>query len=157
MFHSDESLLAMRDIVYRYRQESRQAASAGAFSAAVTILGAAIEGTLALRCLKSEKKAKSIARQLVGKAKLHNPDDVMKWSFDNLVNVCDKAGWLSPINRTFAVVQTAALVSVVRKMRNLVHPGKAVREIPWSEIGQAEYDYCVTIDETISAVLKKQI
>ena len=64
IFHADEYFLAVRDIVVQYEKEARQAAIAGAYSVAVTSLGAGLEGLLLIRCLRSPKKAARIAKDL---------------------------------------------------------------------------------------------
>src|SRR5260370_38509814 len=50
-FHHDELVPALRDIVVRYEEDARRAAAAGAYSAAVTLLAAGVEGLHVLRCL----------------------------------------------------------------------------------------------------------
>lgn len=46
LHHDDEPIEALRDIVLRHERDASRAASAGAFHAAITSLGAAVEGLL---------------------------------------------------------------------------------------------------------------
>ncbi len=81
VFHPDEFAPAVRDVVIQYENEARQAANAGAYSAAITCLGAGIEGLLLLRCLRSIKKAQQISQTLPRRIRPRsdNPD---AWTFE---------------------------------------------------------------------------
>lgn len=74
VFHRDEHALAIRDIVVRYEQDARRAVSAKAYSAAVTSLGAGVEGLLLLRCLRSKDKASRVAKRLRKRLRPRFPD-----------------------------------------------------------------------------------
>jgi hypothetical protein len=139
VFHRGELAPAIRDVVLRYEDDARQAASVGAYTAAVTSLGAGVEGLLLLRSLRSTRKAGRIARGLKGRIRPRSPDDPSSWTFETLIEVCLRAGWLRPIETPVAVYDTAALAHVLRRMRNHVHPGRSARERPWSETDEREY------------------
>lgn len=63
-FHADEVRHAIVDAVIRYENEAEQCAGLNAFSGAITLLGAALEGLLLLRCLQQKNKATEAAKQL---------------------------------------------------------------------------------------------
>jgi hypothetical protein len=96
VFHRNEHALAIQDVVARLEKEARRAASAQAYSAAITALGAGVEGLLLLRCLQSRRKAVSIARKLP-KLSRSTVADPSRWTFETLIEVCLAAGWLPPI------------------------------------------------------------
>lgn len=153
VFHADEQVPAIRDIVVRYEDDARRAASIHAYSGAVISLGAAIEGLLILRCLKSPTKATRIARKIT---KRHRPSDLTDpttWRFTTLIEVCGKAGWLPPLETETAKFDAVGLAYLIRLLRNYVHPGRYYRERPWSEIGQRDYDDA----EAIFVVLNKAL
>jgi|SRR3954463_11395518 len=139
VFHKDELVPALRDIVMRYEEDARKAASAKAYSAAVTLLGAGVEGLLLLRCLRSKKKACRIAQELPRKQRPRSPEDPTTWFFDNLIEVCLKAGWLPPVSTELAKYDSAGLAHLLKLMRNHVHPGRYVRERPWIETDEQDY------------------
>ncbi|HTG31990.1 MAG TPA: hypothetical protein VLB76_03590 [Thermoanaerobaculia bacterium] len=139
VFHKEEIVPALRDIVVRYEEDARKAASAGAFSAAVTLLGAGIEGLLLLRCLRSKQKSCRVAQKLPSRQRPRSPEDPTKWTFDNLIEVCLRAGWLPPVSTAVADYNSAGLAHLLRLMRNHVHPGKHVRERPWIETDERDY------------------
>jgi hypothetical protein len=139
VFHKDELVPALRDIVVRYEEDARRAASAKAYSAAVTLLGAGVEGLLLLRCLRSKHKASRVAQELPRRKRPRCPEDLTKWTFDNLIEVCLGAGWLPPVETQVAVYNSAGLAHLLRLMRNHVHPGKHAREKPWIETDERVY------------------
>jgi len=128
--HAEEEACALLDLVKRYAEEARKAASAGAYLAAVTSLGAGVEGLLLNRCLRSRTKAKRIVEKLSRRLKPHYIDDPSSWTFETLIDVCLKAGWLPSISTSIAIYNSASLANHLRLMRNYVHPGRCVRKIP---------------------------
>jgi len=155
VFHRDELKLAIRDIALRYENEARQAANVGAYSAAIICLGAGIEGLLLLRCLQSKKKASRVARSLPSRIKPRSPDDPSGWSFETLIEVCLAAGWLPPVETSFARYNVAGLAHVLRRMRNYVHPGRRAREQPWSEADVRDYENADAIYVVLFSILGK--
>ncbi|QPJ65255.1 MAG: hypothetical protein G3M78_07585 [Candidatus Nitrohelix vancouverensis] len=142
MFHKDQTGLALKDIVFQYEEEAHRAASAKAYTAAITILGAGLEGLFIIRCLRSKKKAVLIASTLPKRKQPSSKiaDDPTKWNFETLIETCLNANWLpkltSPIGMQF---KPDVLANVLRSMRNFVHPGRHVRDRPWSILNEKEY------------------
>ncbi len=139
VFHKDELALILKDVVVRYEEDARRAAVARSYSAAITLLGAGMEGVLLLRCLRSKKKALGIASALPMRQRPRFTEDPTTWSFQTLIDVCLVAGWLPPISSSAAQFSPAGLAHILRQMRNYVHPGKYARERPWSEPDEGEY------------------
>ncbi|HEX6902897.1 MAG TPA: hypothetical protein VF789_24490 [Thermoanaerobaculia bacterium] len=139
VFHKEELIPALRDIVVRYEVDARRAASVNAYSAAVTLLGAGVEGLLLLRCLRSRHKACKVAQELPRRQRPRPPEDPTKWAFESLIEVCLKAGWLPPVSTPVADYNPAGLAHLLRLMRNHVHPGKYARERPWIETDERDY------------------
>lgn len=139
VFHTDEIVAVIRDIVVRYEGDATRAAIANAYSAAVILLGAAIEGLLLLRCLRSNKKAARVARKLPKRTRPKNLNDPTTWKFETLIEVCFQAGWLPPVSTSLAKYKSEGLAHVIREMRNYVHPGRQAKEKPWSEVEERDY------------------
>lgn len=145
VYHSGEQIPAVRDIVIRYEADAHVAASAGVHSAGVILLGAAIEGLLLLRCLRSEQKSYRVASGLPRRLRPRFAKDPMTWTFETLIEVCFAAGWLPAVTTTEAKYYSAGLAHILRHMRNHVHPGKRARNKPWIEIDEREYDDAAAI------------
>jgi hypothetical protein len=139
VFHRHEYVRALRDVVTRYEEDARKAASAGAFSAAVTALGAGVEGLLLLRCLRSRTKAHRLAGRLPRRVRPRQPAEPGTWSFETLIEVCLASGWLKPIRTSVAEFSTAGLAHLIRAMRNHVHPARSAKERPWCQTGERDY------------------
>lgn len=140
--HRKEQVPAIKDIVIRYEEEARRAATVNAYSSAVISVGSAIEGLLIIRCLKSQRKAIRIADSLTKRIKpsVRIRKEPIAWKFETLIEVCYQAGWLPPIETEGAKFNAGQLAHILRQMRNLVHPGRHVRERPWITIDRRDYD-----------------
>lgn len=138
--HADELYDALKDIVVRNEEEASRTASVRAYSAAIVMLGACLEGLLLIRCLKSKTKAVRVAKKLPRNKRPQDPADPTKWWFENLINVCVLAGWMPRISTKYGHYDAANLGDILREMRNLTHPGKCAREMPWSETSERDYD-----------------
>ncbi len=152
-FHKDEVLPALTDTVVRYELEARKAATAGAYTAAIALIGAAVEGLLVLRCLRSKTKAMTVAASLSRPKRPRPQEDPTKWKFDTLIETCLAAGWLPAISTTIATISPAGLAHSLRQMRNYVHPGKVATERPWVEADEVEDTMAESIYATISSTV----
>jgi hypothetical protein len=139
LHHKGEDIPALKDIVVRYEEEASRAALVTTYAAGVILLGAALEGLLLIRCLRSKRKAIRIASALPRKQRPQFPDDPTRWRFETLIATCLSAGWLPRISTEYALYAPEGLADVLRNMRNFVHPGRCVREKPWSETDEREY------------------
>lgn len=155
VFHKDEYLHALRDIIVRHEKDAELASAVGAYSAAVTSLGAGVEGLLLLRCLQSKTKATRLARAIPKKNRPRFPGDPTTWSFENLIEVSFQAGWLPSLETPSVRLNSASLAHIIRLMRNQVHPGRQAKEKPWSEIDKRDFDDAIAIYITLLSTLKK--
>lgn len=155
--HRDEHELAIRDVVIRYEHDARRAASVGAFSAAVTSLGAGVEGLLLLRCLRSKNKASRIAKELPKRIRPRQWEEPMTWTFETLIETCLEAGWLPPVETSIARYDSAGLAHILRLMRNHVHPGRQARDCPWVETDERVYQDADAIYVVLLSTLGKAL
>lgn len=153
IFHKSEHVRVLKDIVTRHEEEAFRAASAKAYTAGVILIGAALEGLLLIRCLRSKQKAVRTAGTLPKRQRPFSSDDPSKWTFETLISVCLSAGWLPRISTEYAQYAPAALSDILRKMRNLVHPGRCLRESPWSETDERDYKDAEAIYVTLRSKL----
>jgi hypothetical protein len=153
LFHKDDTAAAVDDIVRRYEREAIAAAEAKAYTAAIILVGAALEGTLLLRCLLSEKLAIEVASSLPKVSRPKSVERLQRWTFGNLIDVCHVARWLPAISTRLADYSPNALAHELRALRNFVHPGRLTEERPWIESDKREYEYSVAIFETLRQTL----
>lgn len=149
VFQKDEIVASISDAVVRYEKEARSSALVEAYTASAILLGAAVEGVLLLRCLRSRRKAISVASKLPKKVRPSALDDFLRWNFDQLIEVCLAAGWLPPIEKI--EVRPDGLAHLLRQMRNYVHPGRVAKDRPWIEIEKEDYEQAEVIYTTICA------
>jgi len=148
-FHKDELVPALADTIKRYEREARASAEAGAFTAAVTLLGASMEGLLLLRCLRSRAKASRIAKELPKKQRPRDPSSPARWSFDNLIQICLRAGWLPVVHTSAVSFRPDGLAHLLRQMRNYIHPGKVCADRPWIEAERRDFEDAEVIYTTL--------
>jgi hypothetical protein len=141
------------DIVARYEFEARKAASVGAFTAAVVLLAAALEGLLALRCLRSRRKAAQHAAALPKSKRPKDCQEPTTWTFEALIDTCRSADWLPVVQMETMVVNPDALAHILRKMRNNVHPGRMAKDRPWAEVDAHDYADADAIYSTLFATV----
>src|SRR5271157_2253990 len=153
LHHKGEDIPACKDIVVRHEEEASRAASAKAYTAGIILLGAGLEGLLLIRCLRSKRMAIRTASALPKKQRPQSPDDPTKWRFETLIGTCLSAGWLPRVSTKYAMYDPASLADVLRNMRNLVHPGRCVREKPWSETDERDYRDAEAIYVTLRSKL----
>jgi hypothetical protein len=152
-FHKDELVPALTDTVRRYEVEAQAAARASAFTAAVSMLGAAMEGLLLLRCLRAKTKAIHAARSLPPKLRPRDPNAFTRWTLENLIQVCLHAGWLPRIDTPTLSIRPDGLADLLRRMRNQIHPGRVCSERPWIEANRREFDDAEVIYATLYATV----
>ncbi|PIG09390.1 hypothetical protein [Comamonas sp. 26] len=151
LFHKKELIPSLADTVKRYEIEARAAAGANAYTAAVTLIGAALEGLLLLRCLSSPKKSSQVAQLLPSKKRPKQVSVPSTWTFDNLIQVCLAAGWLPKIENQNMSVDPSGLADLLRRMRNNVHPGRVCTESPWVETELRDFEDAELIYATLFA------
>lgn len=157
-FHKAETTSALVDTVIRYEDEARLAAGAGAYTAAVVLMGSALEGLLLLRCLQSKIKALRTAKTMAGARRPRHPNEPMRWTLDNLIEVCLQAGWLPIISKGALKIRPDGLAHMLRGMRNHIHPGKVCTDRPWVESEQRDYEDAEVIYTTLfTAVLRGSV
>jgi len=157
-FHKEELIPSLADTVKRYEIEARAAATAKAYTAAVTLMGAALEGLLLLRCLRSPAKSSQTAQTLPAKKRPKAGSLPSTWTFDTLIQVCLAAGWLPAIKTPSMSVNPAGLAHLLRRMRNNIHPGRVCTESPWVETERRDFEDAEQIYATLfAAVFRGQL
>lgn len=152
-FHKEEKLESLIDVVKRYENEAQVASTTGAYTAAIMLFGAALEGLLLIRCLRSKRKALKIVKSLPKPIRPKQPEIFEKWTLDVLIRTCLEAGWLPAIETPEIQVHPAGLAQRLREIRNYIHPGKISVDKPWVEIEKREFHDVEAIYMTLLATV----
>lgn len=153
--HRDEFSAALRDLVAEGFSEARTAAAGGAYRSAVTLLAASLEGLLLLRCLASQVRAKRIAQSLPRKHRPAPTRDMSTWTFDTLIEVCDRAGWLPQIASDAGTYSSTDMAQSLRHMRNWIHPARAARERAWLGVYREDYELADALYTLVATAVKR--
>ena|SRR5258708_2067189 len=136
-----------------YHSESVRCARTRAYLAASVFLAAALEGMLmeTVACFPSKTRRTATWRIVSRRRK-----NLLYWNLGELIELANETGWLpanfrGSTNTSWRAVNAAGtigdFVHIVRETRNLIHPGKYLREHPSLVVKAAHYRDCYEIVE----------
>ena len=130
-----------------YGLEAERCANAGAHLAKCIMLAATIGGQLVICVSSFPEEAERALKRLQESNEINRGlklSSVLEWDLGQLLKVAREAQWLPPkVKRyPFPAVDTAEVLSAdhIRELRNLVHPGRLVRERKGQMITKEELD-----------------
>lgn len=134
---------ALLSLINRYHSEAKKAARARAYYAACVLIGSALEGSLLAMCTL---RAKDVEHHLAGLAPNHRPPKAAQdWVLNQLLAVAAALQWLPARPNKYSRTRLADWAHLVRELRNLVHPGKHVREYPRVRLGRRHWSDAKTV------------
>ncbi|MDQ1153048.1 hypothetical protein [Brevundimonas sp. SORGH_AS_0993] len=139
VFEKDNHLVALTTLIDSYEREAEAAGGAGAYLAGCLLWGAAVEGLLLLWCLRAPEVAQAARQTLPARERPKRPDPA-DWTLDSLVHVSRAAGWLGVLEDDDFVFLVDALLQNLRQSRNLIHPGRSLRQQPHLKRDKAAFD-----------------
>jgi hypothetical protein len=140
-----------------YRLESRRCYRARAYLAASVLLAAALEAALIGMATLFPSK---VRRTRTWRSVHQRRRSILYWDLAELIRLANETGWLPAKFADDASASWAAVerdgtigdfVHVVRETRNLIHPGKYLRDYPTLRYRAAHYRDCYAI---ISAAME---
>lgn len=147
----DEERLRM--VQAQFDKEASASAEVGAFHAAATMVGAAIEAALLVRCVRSSDAAIRAVSRLPQqqRPRRREPRD---WSFAELTRVASAAGWLPEFDVPAGIILSDKLIDMVRDLRNMVHPAVHLRNGITTRIVRAKYEDARAVYDLLARHLK---
>lgn len=133
----DRKIEALKELVSTYELEAQKCSQAGAYFAALTMIGSATESRLLIRMLGCDTTLFQVG-VLNGRRPLSK--DPLDWNFDALVKVALNAGWIQGLETQVDHAKTDGLASWIRKYRNCVHPARFIKDRGFASIGSHEYE-----------------
>ena len=121
-------------LLVRYRRESSAAEASQAFYSAAATRGAALEALLLLRCIREPDRVTEALENLPARGRLRN--EPFGWTLGQLIFVAHAAGWLPSIAVEGSTVETRRLAESIKHLRNLLHPGRHLRESAGFELDE---------------------
>lgn len=138
IFEKDDHISAISESIVQYEDEVVKSADSGAFYAATVMLGSAAEAKLLERFLSYPAETTTVLTSMARADKPRNADP-LHWNLDQMIAVADKAGWLGVIEDEEVRVNVRLWLHSIRDKRNLLHPGRHVRDKPHAVIGSEEF------------------
>ena len=135
-FLSNEKFILLRKIVVRYHSEAEKCASVRAYYAACVMIGAALEAMLLQMCDLFEDEVDQAVLKLPRKPK----GSIEHWSLGDLIEIAVAAEWLpTRWGPNLAEPGIGEKANLIRRLRNLAHPGVHLREVDEVPITAAYY------------------
>lgn len=146
---------ALRDVVDEIYAEALATAGTSNYRAAITLLGAALEGLLLMRCLRSPIRARRVANDLPRRLRSRAGGDPRTWTFEVLIEVTDRAGWLARLRGPRGEYSPSGLAHSIRAMRNWIHPAREAADRPWEGVFEPDYEVALALYTLVrTAVIK---
>jgi hypothetical protein len=150
-----------------YGLEAERCANVGAHYASCIMLAATIEGQLVICVSSFPEEAERALKRLQESNQINRGlklSSILEWDLRQLLEVAREAQWLPPkVKRfPFPVADTSDVLSAdhIRELRNLVHPGRLVRERNGQTITKEEldllHDTCVAVSLHLAQKLSPQ-
>jgi hypothetical protein len=116
------------DLINRFDREAQRCAKARAYYAACVLQGAVLEGLLTAVC---DGYVNEVSAYLSALPERQRPKgQPVNWTLDQLIKVAVSLNWL-PIRRgQKGPRKIGDWLNLVKELRNLVHPGKHLRDYP---------------------------
>jgi hypothetical protein len=150
---NDESPLSagqLKDLVklfHFFHEQAMRCAAADAYLPACIMLGSALETLLLVFAGRFPEEA--LSTEAAKKYKLHEKH-LLKWDFNELLDIAYNAGWLPAAAATndpeeLKKIDLASFGHVVRRVRNLVHAAKYLKEMKGKDVTPAFLRSCFKI------------
>jgi len=157
-YHKGLTPESLKDSIFQYEHEAIKASKSGAFLAGITALAAALEGILLLLCIKFEKKAVESLEKLKnsGDVPKRSKNIITNWSFDILIKVCSKSGWIRNINTKNYIISSESTTTYLRKMRNYIHPARQCKDRSWIITSKKDYKLSESLYHVVVSDINKK-
>ncbi len=124
-------------LIRRYEREASRAAEARLYYAACALIGSALEGAILAMCTVYDKEVETHLRALPSNQR--PPRAAQDWTLNHCIKIASALGWLPTRNSLRSRRKIGDWVHLVRELRNLIHPGKHVRDYPRIRIAKAHW------------------
>lgn len=133
----------LNELIGRFDVESERCAKVRAYYAACVLQAAAFEGLLLAMCDGFLDDVETYVRTLPSYERPRGP--MGKWSLDNLIKIARGLKWLPSRRHIKGRRKIGDHVELVKELRNLVHPGKHIRDYPNVSLRKGHYSDSYTI------------
>lgn len=133
---SDEKFRLLSKIAVRYEREAEKCASVRAYYAACIMIGAALEAILLQMCDVFEDEVAQAVSRLARKP----TGSIEHLGLNDLIKIAVAVGWLPPSRGpNLGEPGIGELAHILRRLRNLAHPGRHLRELDEVPLRAASY------------------
>lgn len=142
-FNTKSEIEKLSLIVEKYKREAQIAEQNDAYFATTVFSGAAIEALLLKEVLKKPDQVDEIINAMPKRKK--PTSDPKRWGLSDLINIANKAEWLTSIQIENNFYLLDQLAHAVRLFRNFLHPGRILREMSTVGIEKSQAELASSI------------
>jgi hypothetical protein len=133
----------LNELIGRFDVESERCAKVQAYYAACVLQAAAFEGLLLAMCDGLLDEVEMYVQKLPSHER---PKERMeKWSLAQLIKIAYGLKWLPSRRHIKGKRKTGDHVQLVKELRNIIHPGKHIRDYPNVHLREGHYSDSYTI------------
>ena len=133
----------LNELIGQFNVESKRCAKAKAYYAACVLQAAAFEGLLLAMC---DGLLDEVEMYVLKLPSHERPKGRMeKWSLDQLIKIAYGLKWLPSRHHIKGKRKTGDHVQLVKELRNVIHPGKHIRDNPNVHLRERHYSDSYTI------------
>ena len=143
------------DLIAQFDRESERCAKTRAYYAACVLQGAVLEGLLLAMC---DGFLPNVSAHVCALPKRQRPKGpIENWTLDQLIRVAKALRWLPARQNIRGRRKIGDWVALVKELRNLVHPGKHVRDYPDTRLRRGHFADGFAITRTATDHLWQKI
>lgn len=138
-------------LIGKFDREAQRCASIRAYYAACVLQAAVLEGLLVAMC---DAYLDDVHNYLASvPAKQRPQGQLLQWDLGHLIATAIALEWLPACTGTRGRRKIGDWLLIVKETRNLVHPGRHLREYPSVKLRKAHYSDCYTVVRAASDYL----
>jgi hypothetical protein len=143
------------DLINVLDRESERCAKARAYYAACVLQGAVLEALLIAMCDCYIDDVRAWRLKTSPRVRPRGP--LLKWDLDTLIRVALALEWLPVRRGPRARRQVGDWLAVVKELRNLIHPGRHMRDYPTLRLRKAHYSDAYAIVRAATSHLDAKV
>jgi len=142
-------------LIRAFDREAEKCAKIRSYYAACVLEAAVLEGLLVAVCDAYMEKVESYLAQLPSRRRPQG--QIWEWGLADLIRVAAELEWLPKRSGPRGRLKIGDLVGVVKELRNLVHPGRHVRQYPNLRLRSGHYQDAYEIVRAASARIDSHV
>lgn len=135
--------------------EAQRCSEKRAYYAGCALKGAVLEGWLICMCYIFIDDVRNYLADIP--VKRHPKGQIWNWDLNNLIEIAKALQWLPARRGKHGPLKVADWAHLVRELRNLVHPGRHIRDYPRIRLRKAHFNIVIEVVDAVIDHLRAKI